>query len=345
MATEKAIAIRVQIQKAETIRKELYKKKMLRNDLIIAKDNKYIYFPINNLSKKLNSNIVLEKDFEKKKPQPKSYKEIVSIPNKLKKELPTSYDIIGNIILIKLPENLLKFKEEIGESLLKTNKNIRTICLSEPVTGEFRTRNIRIITGEKLTITTHNEFGLVLEIDVKKTYFSPRLANERKRIADLVKQGEIIVDMFTGVAPFSIMIARYANPKIIYAIDKNKDAIQYAKQNVKKNNVLDKVEVIHEDVRRIQKILNTKADRIIMNLPLSAHKFFGNALQIAKDSCIIHYYNILKEEKIQKRIEELKIVAKENKTLLTNFNVRKIKTYSPREFYIGIDITAKKMPM
>ena len=60
---------------------------------------------------------------------------------------------------------------------------------------------------------------------LKETYFSPRLANERKRITSLVKPGETVVDMFAGVAPFSIMIAKYANPKIIYAIDKNKDAI------------------------------------------------------------------------------------------------------------------------
>jgi len=345
MTTEKTIAIRVQIQQAEVIRKELYNKKMLRNDLIIVKDDKYIYLPINSLPKKLNSYIILEKDFEKKKKKPKSYKEIVSIPNKLKKELPTSYDVIGNMILIKLPENLLKFQKEIGKSLLKTNKNIRTVCLSEPVTGEFRTRNIRIIAGEKRTITTHTEFGLILELDVKKTYFSPRLATERKRVTSLVKPGEIVVDMFAGIAPFSIMIAKYANPKIIYALDKNKDAVRYAKRNIGKNNVLDKIEIIHADVKEINKILKTKADRIIMNLPLSAYKFFENALQIAKDTCIIHYYDILKEEKIRKRIEELKTIAKENKTLLTNFNIKKIKTYSPREFYIGIDITAKQMPM
>ena len=56
------------------------------------------------------------------------------------------------------------------------------------------------------------------------------LASERKRVAGLVKPGEIVVDMFAGVAPFSIMIARYAKPKIVYAIDKNKEAIILAER-------------------------------------------------------------------------------------------------------------------
>jgi len=148
--------------------------------------------------------------------------------------------------------------------------------------------------------------------------------------------------MFAGVAPFSIMIAKYSKPRIIYAVDKNKKAVELAKQNIKRNNVLDKVEIIYADAKRLDKILTNKADRIIMNLPFSAHKFFTNALKIAKDSCKIHYYDVLKEEKIQDRINELKKMADKEKFILTNIEIRKIKTYAPREFYIGIDITAQK---
>ena len=141
-------------------------------------------------------------------------------------ELPTSYDVVGAIILIKLPKALFPYRKEIGKALLETHKNIRTVCLIDPVSGELRTRNVTIIAGENQTLTTHTEYGLSFDVDVETTYFSPRLASERKRVADLVKPGEIVVDMFAGVAPFSIMIARYAKPKIVYAIDKNKEAIK-----------------------------------------------------------------------------------------------------------------------
>ncbi len=340
-----AIGIKIKLEQAEKIRRYLFEKNLIRMDLKIKKDDKFIYIPVEKIPKKLSSYKFIENEFEKVKTEPKSYKEIVLIPDKLKHELPTSYDVIGDIILIKLKDDLWSYKEKIGESLLKLNKNIKTVFLTKPVTGELRTRDLELIAGEKRTITLHKEYGLKFNVDVSKTYFSPRLSAERKRVADLVKQGEIIVDMFAGVAPFSVMIAKYAHPKIIYAIDKNKDAIKYAQQNIKINNVLDKIEIIYTDAKKVHNILwqkGVKADRIIMNLPFSAYLFFEYALEIIADTCVIHYYDIISENKITERIKDLKKIAEENKISLTNFDVRKIKTYAPREFYIGIDITAKK---
>jgi len=342
MNLEKTIALSVPLKNAEKIRKYLREKKLLRNDLEIQRDKKFLYFPITRKNKEINTYITIEKQFKKREKKPKSYKETLSIDKKIKQKLPTSYDIIGEIILIKLPNDLLKYQKEIGESLLRSNKNIKTVCLAEPVAGELRTRKIKVIAGEKKTKTTHKEYGLTFDVDVESTYFSPRLATERKRIADQVKPGEIIVDMFAGVGPFSIMIAKYAKSKIIYAVDKNKKAIELAKQNIKNNNVLDKIEVIHADAKNLDKILKVKTDHIIMNLPFSAHKFFTNALKIANDCCKIHYYDVLKEREVQDRINDLEKIAEKNKFILTNTNVRKIKTYAPREFYIGIDITAQK---
>lgn len=274
--------------------------------------------------------------------KPKSYKELLNLPDNLKEKLPTSFDVVGNILILKLDPELLNYKVEIGEILHKVNKNVKTVCLTRPVKGELRTRDMKMIAGKKSTETTHKEFGLKFKVDVKKAYFSPRLATERKHVTEQVKDGETVVDMFAGVAPFSIMIAKYANPKIVYAFDKNKDAVSYAKENVKINNVLDKVEVIHTDAKKAHNILKQKANRVIMNLPFSAHLFFEYALKIADNSCEIHYYDILKEGNIDTRIKDLKKLAEEDKITLTNFDVRKIKTYAPREFYIGIDITAKR---
>ena len=92
-------------------------------------------------------------------------------------------------------------------------------------------------------------------------------------------------------------------------------------------------------------IIKEKADQIIMNLPFSAYKFFKYALNIANNICIIHYYDMLKEDEIGKRVEFLKKIAIDNGFFLEGLDIHKIKTYAPREFYICIDITAKKMPM
>ena len=344
----KSKAIELRPEKTEKVRKYLIKNSLIRRDLKIKRKSGFVYIPIKSQDNKINSYKVVKEEFIKIEKKPKNLSDIVLIPNNLKEKLPKSYDIIGDIALIKIDSELLGYKSEIGNSLLKINKNLHTVCLVKPIKGEYRTRNVEIIAGENKSITEHTEYGLKFLVDIKKTYFSPRLATERKRVADLVKTGEIVVDMFAGVSPFSIMIAKYANPKIIYSVDKNKYAVKYGEENIKKNNFLDKIEVIHSDAKNISKLFGKKgikADRIIMNLPFSAHLFFKNALELIKSSCVIHYYDILKDENMQKRIIKLKKIAKELDISLTKINIKKIKTYAPREFYIGIDIKAKKMPM
>jgi len=280
----------------------------------------------------------------KMRKKPNSYKEIVSVPEKLKEKLPTSYDIIGNIILLKLSDDLLEYKNKIGDSLITIHKNIKTVCLIKPVSGEYRIRKVEIIAGENNTETVHKEYGLKFYVDVERTYFSPRLANERMRIAKLVKKDEIIVDMFTGVAPFPIMIAKNSDPKIIYAIDKNENAINYANKNIRVNNALDKIELINGNSKDIEKLIpkELSIDRIIMNLPLRSSEFFQYALDIVNEKSSIHYYNILSKDKIVNYIELLKKIANRKNITLEKIEINRIKTYAPHEFYMCFDITAKK---
>jgi tRNA (guanine37-N1)-methyltransferase len=342
MVTKKAPGICVQRKEAEIVRRYLRDRNLLRTDLLLKRDDYCIYFPVKEVTDDLKSYKLITTTFEKRKTTPTFYKELVKIPKELRDSLPTSYDIVGDIILLKLPEQLQDYQKEIGNALLSTHPNIKTICLIDPVTGELRTRKIYIVAGEKKTRTIHKEYGLSFHVDVQSTYFSPRLSSERRRVTGLVKPGEIIVDMFAGVAPFSIMIARYAKPKIVYAIDKNREAVNLALENVKQNHVLDTIEVIHGDAKDVIQIVPQKADRIIMNLPFSASQFFPAALGIAAETCIVHYYDIIREEEIPLRIESLTKVAAKQGFRLTTSSIHKIKTYAPREFYIGIDITATK---
>jgi tRNA (guanine37-N1)-methyltransferase len=344
MVTKKTKALCIPLTEAESLRRALRERNLLRDDVEIAKKGKYIYLPVKGVTKEFKSCKIVLKSFKLKTVKPHCYKDLLKLPKKLLNELPTSYDVVGAIILLKVSKDLIPYRKEIGKALLETHKNIRTVCLIDAVSGELRTRNVEIIAGEKQTLTTHTEYGLSFNVDVGTTYFSPRLASERKRVADLVKPGEVVVDMFAGVAPFSIMIARFAKPKVVYAIDKNNDAIALARQNVKQNHVLEIVEVIHADAKNANKVIPIKADRIIMNLPFSAYTFFSMALSITAQTCIVHYYDIISEEDIEGRISLLKKIAAKQDYTLIDISIHKIKSYAPREFYIGLDITATKTP-
>ena len=339
-------AVKEKSKDIEDLRKLLIKKGVINNNLKIFSDDEFVYIPIKKSIPELDTKQIVVKDFQIRENKPRSYVELLNLPNHIIDKLPRSYDVIGDVILVKIPDEIIDYKTKIGKALLEANKNIRSVFLSYSVSGEFRTRKIEKIAGDKNTKTMHVEYGVRFELDIEKTYFSPRLANERRRISNQINEGEIVVDMFTGVAPFPIIIAKYSNPKIIYGIDINKDSIKFARENVRANKLLDKIEIVNSDAKDIKKIFlrkKIKADRIIMNLPFSSYLFFENALDIAKKHCIIHYYDILADEEIQKRLDSLNNISLNKNFKLVNLNINKIKTYAPRVFYIGIDITAKKI--
>ena len=345
MRSEKSKAIKIKKRETELTRNFLIKNNLIRNDLKIYRNDKFIYIPIKEVNKIVNDFEIVDINFEKRKKKINSYKNYLLDLKDLNIKLPKSYDVIGNIILIRLSDELGELQYKIGDSLLKSHKNIKTVCCIKPVSGEFRTRNLTIIAGNNNTKTLHNEFGLKYYLDIDKVYFSPRLANERKRISNFVKKDEVIVDMFAGIGPFSIMIAKYSNPKKIYLVDKNKYAIKYARKNIIINNVLEKIVTLNIDAKYIMRYLkDIMANRIIMNLPFSAFKYFEKALKIAANNVVIHYYDILKNDNIDNRINELRYIAEKNGFNIEHFKINKIKSYSPHEFYMGIDITAKRMP-
>lgn len=343
MAKVRSTALCIALKQAEEARRLLQSQGLLRHDLCLSKTWSHIFFPLQAPPPVVSIGRVVEHSFVQRQEKIRSYKDVAAVPSTMKGLLPTSYDVVGTIALVKLPSELGAYAARIGEAMLLANPHLRTVCQVEPVTGELRVRGCRVIAGERTTVTTAVEYGLRLRVDVGSIYFSPRLSSERRRVADLVRDGERVVDLFAGVAPFSIMIAKYAHPRIVVAIDKNEAAVTYARENVRVNQVGDRVEVLFGDARDAPRFVHDKADRIIMNLPFSAHEFLGTALAIAADRCVIHYYDILGEDEVEGRWRELSIAAASAGFQLSNDGVRRIKSYSAREFYIGMDITATKV--
>jgi len=154
----------------------------------------------------------------------------------------SSYDIVGDIAIIRLTDLLWTRREVIAKAIMDVHKNVRTVLAqTSPVFGDFRLRRLERIAGENKTATFHKESGCIFHVDVKNCYFSPRLFYERMRVAKLVKSGEVVVNMFAGVGCFSIIIARHSDAAKIYSIDINPVAVNYMRENIRLNRVMERL--------------------------------------------------------------------------------------------------------
>jgi tRNA (guanine37-N1)-methyltransferase len=213
-------------------------------------------------------------------------------------ELYGAFDQIGNIIILRIPDSLLHKRKIIGEVLLDKVKTARSVyCQSSPVEGDFRIRKLELLAGEDKTETEYKEHGCRFKIDVEKTFFSPRLSTERDRIAGLIKEGEIIINMFGGVGMFSIVAAKKKKCHV-YNIDINPDAARLCSENILLNKLQGTVESIEGDATKIiEERLLEAGDRVLMLLPERSDEFLDSAIKAAKKKAIIHYYCHIHAEK------------------------------------------------
>ena len=208
-------------------------------------------------------------------------------------ELISSFDQIGDIIIVRIPDSLLTKKKLIGETLLNEVKIAKSVFYqASAVEGDFRTRNLEILAGEDKTETEYKEFGCKFTVDVENAFFSPRLSTERERIANLVQDGENIVNMFAGVGMFSIMIAKKKRCTV-YSIDINPIAAKLCEKNIISNKLAGNIISINGDASKvIEEQLENRSDRTLMLLPERSDEFLKSAIDATKSNGIIHdYYN------------------------------------------------------
>ena len=257
------------------------------------------------------------------------------------KVLPSSYQKVGDIILIKLFGEAAKQKKKIGESVLEMFPYIRTVCMIKGITGEYRTPKIEVIAGDKNTATIHKEHGCIYRIDVAKIMFSKGNLTERKRLINQIKPNETIIDMFAGIGYFSIGIAKNTKVKKIYAIEKNPTSFRFLRENIKLNKIKN-IKPILGDCRSV--VLQEKADRIIMGYFPGTEKFLSTAFSLLKDKGIIHYHNVYKQSELWSTpLKQLRKSAEAHGfALIRIMTKKKVKSVAPRTYHIVIDAKFKK---
>jgi len=213
-------------------------------------------------------------------------------------DLISAFDQIGDIIIVRIPDSLLPKKKLIGETLLNEVKIVRSVFYqASPVEGDFRTRNLEILAGEDKTETEYKEFGCRFRVDVANAFFSPRLSTERERIANLIEDGETMVNMFAGVGMFSIMAAK-KKKCTVYSLDINPVASRLCEKNIELNKLAGNVISINGDTSKIiEERLENKSDRTLMLLPERSDEFLESAIKTTKNGGIIHYYSHIHADK------------------------------------------------
>jgi len=331
------IGIKVKKEKAEKIRKRLIAEDALSKDFIPFSTGDFVFFPLKK-EVRIKGGEIVDVSFKKSVRRPTSLEEALEEMGIYAKGILSSFDIIGDIAIVEVPDALSEKEKEIGKAIMKIHQNVKTVLKKAgPMAGEFRVREFKHIAGKRKTTTIYKENNVKMHMDVAKVYFSPRLSYERARVARKVKKGEKVLALFAGIGPFPLVIKKQKPETEIVAIEINPEAVKYMKKNMKLNNL--DFEVIEGDVAEVlkEKRFQGWADRILMPLPRGGEHFLKDVYRVAKNGTIVHFYTFASlpfpfdeaEDKVKRYLPEnsYKIVEK-----------RIVRPFAPRIVQVVLDL-------
>ena len=334
-----ARCVKVRRKEAEKLRQKLIAQGLFDPGFVPLREGDFVFFAV---KKQPKGTKVVAKELMRRQRQFASVHE--ALAGRLAKgeleELVRSFDVVGDVAIVEIPEGLKLKEGAVARAVMEVHRNVKVVAKKMgPMEGEFRVRKLKVIGGEKRTETTYKEHGVKMKLDLAKVYFSPRLAFERSRIAELVESGENILAMFAGVGPFPLVIAR-RKPKVkIAAVELNPDAVRFMRENVKMNRLGESITPILGDVRTVvPKKFRGWADRILMPLPKGAHEFLHEAFVAAKKGAVVHFYTFGKVgSKYEDAVKLVKEAAEKEKRKVKVLNVRTVRPYAPDVDQVVVD--------
>ena len=317
--------VRVAREDGEATRRRLAEADLVAEDYEIEVADGALYIPVTDETAVPEEFEVVTRAVESRETQ--------TMPADLLSFDPT-YERLGNVVIVDEddPARAQALADAIVESALPVESVVNR---ASKVKGTERVRDWDLLAGET-TEALHREYGCEFALDLSTVYFSPRLATERHRVTDQVTEGEQAVDMFAGVGPFVIPFAKRG--ATVVGVDINDHAIEYLRENARRNSVEERVTGICGDVREVAAEYEGWADRLVMNLPHSADEFLETAVALAGEECVVHYYDIQHEDD-PFGPGEAAIRAAAEPTYEVSVETRHtVRSYAPHELNVCLDV-------
>ena len=263
------------------------------------------------------------------------------LPHSVYQLLPSKWEKIGTILILKLPQELNSYTTLIGHTYADILECTSVLQDTGGVSGELRQPNTKLIYGDTHTETIHIENAVKYQLDPQQVMFSSGNMDERIRMATISNPKEVVIDLFAGIGYFTIPMAVYSQPKQIYACELNPVSYQFLENNCIINKVTSTVTPLQGDNR--QTAPHSVADRVLMGYFENIQSYLPLALNCLKSTGgIIHYHTVVSKETMnsipQQQIEQ---AAQEKHLTTAVVHTQVVKSYAPHINHVVIDAEVK----
>lgn len=343
------LGLKVNIAHAQRVKQYLIDHDLFDKRYAIKRTESFISFPV---TREFSPPFDFDVDFEEgeldERQLTQSLREAVwpFLSEGEQKHLRTAYDIVGTIAIIDIMPELESKEALIGQKIMENNSTIKTVLKKVGGhQGVYRTQQMQCIAGDDTRETTVVENGVKLRVNVETSYYSIRMATERKRIAHLIKPGERVLCLFSGIGPYPVTFSALTQAQELIGIEINPAAHELAQENAARNRCHN-VHLLCGDAHDIIPKLaenGEKFDRFTMPLPHTADEFLDDVMTVAKPGSVVHFYAFLEEDAFNKYVPKLRDVAMRHGFSLEKYDVVRAGQHAPRVWRICIDAVLGKL--
>src|SRR5437870_5592723 len=251
---------------------------------------------------------------------------------------PRRWKRIGDVVVLRLSAEARAHARALAQ-IYGSVLGARTVVEDRSgIHGPMRTPDVRVLWGDG-TDTVHIEAGVRYALDVARVMFSPGNIGERVGIADRVRAGSVVVDLFAGIGYFALPIAVRRHDALVYACELNPVSFDYLVRNIRMNRVSNVVPLFG-DCRKVPP--RGVADWVLMG-HFDAREYLDVAFAALRENGTILYHELCpKEQYPDAMTRRLAAAARANWRDVVTIRTRIVKSFAPGILHAAAELVVRR---
>ncbi len=183
------------------------------------------------------------------------------------------------------------------------------------------------------------ESGVVYGYAMTRCMFSSGNVNERRRMGEVVEEGEVVVDLYAGIGYYTLPALVHGGA-VVHACEWNPEAVRALRWGLDANDVVGRCTIHEGDNRSTTSSLDGVADRVFLGLLPSSEEGLGVALRVLSPSGgTLHVHGLAPSKDHESWIEEVLSKAsllKPGSDL--SHDLTRVKSYAPHWDHVVLDL-------
>ena len=258
--------------------------------------------------------------------------------------LPKRWEKFADVVL--LPRR--SFKEEAWNhvrgpelwSTIASALKVKRVGEIGEIIGEKRESTVELLHGQDDWVV-RRENAIDYGYNFTQCMFSAGNVNERRRMGEVGRNGETVVDLFSGIGYYSLPMLVKSQVNHVHCCEWNPNAIKALKWSLDRNNVANRCTIHEGDNRMTAPHLSGQADRVILGLLPTAEGGFELAINcLKKIGGALHIHGITPASDHDSWVDETitKLSNLNHDFSITKTSQVRVKSYAPHWDHLVLDV-------